>query len=343
MLPLIVTFLWLIGVGRHRAELPEPAPSAMVAPAPSATIPPAREPAPDPLAEASRERVPLPVDEPLLGSPGSPPRVTARPSLLAPPPSFPGVTEGRVPTLLPSAQPPPFPQRVADKPVPRVGAEPWMISEEWLSHHERLLHAPNRARAKVAFLGDSITEGWAVVPAYREHFAKYTPLNLGIASDVTQNVLWRIDHGELDGTTPAVVVLMIGVNNLAGGFSPRETVAGIRAILAAVQAHLPNTRVLLLGVLPARPSPGDPLRQRILEANRLLASLPPSAQVSFHDVGGVLLESDGTITKATLRDFVHPTAEGYARISEAVAPLIEALIGTSPGQPAVSESPAQTQ
>jgi len=254
------------------------------------------------------------------------------------------VAEPLVPTptlALPSAQPQAFPQRVADKPVPRIGAEPWMISEEWRAHHERQLHAPNRARAKVIFLGDSITEGWGVAPAYRDSFAKYSPLNLGLAGDVTQNVLWRVDHGALDGTNPDVLVLMVGVNNLAGGFSPQETVAGIRAIVAAVQAHLPNARVLLLGILPARQAPDNPLRLRIAEANRSLASLS-SARVIFHDVGAVLLEPDGTITKATLRDFVHPTSAGYARLSEAVALLLAPLMSAS-SAPAVSEGPSQTQ
>jgi beta-glucosidase len=154
-------------------------------------------------------------------------------------------------------------------------------------------------------------------------------------------VLWRIEHGALDGTNPEVLVLMIGVNNLAGGFSPQDTVAGVRAILTAVRTHLPNTRLLLLGILPARQNPDNPLRLRISEANRLLATLAASAHVSFHDVGAVLLEPDGTISKATLRDFVHPTSAGYARLSEAVAPLIDALWPQS--GPTSSESPTHPQ
>jgi beta-glucosidase len=324
MLPVIFGFLWLIGSGHQRAEVPTAA-------APSATtlVPP--------------EPPALPHDEQPSEQPAMLPS-PAPPALGAPATVFPSVGEGPAPTpLRPSAQPQAYPQTVADKPVPRVGAEPWVISEEWRAHHERQLRAPNRARAKVIFLGDSITEGWGVAPSYRDHFGKYSPLNLGLVSDVTQNVLWRVDHGALDGTHPDVLVLMIGVNNLAGGFSARDTVAGIRAILVAVQAHLPNTRVLLLGILPARQSPDDPLRQRIVEANRLLASLPPSPRVTVHDVGAVLLEPDGTITKATLRDFVHPTAAAYALLSEAVAPLIDALMGAPPSERAASESPSQTQ
>lgn len=325
LLPFIIFFLWVIGFGRHGAELPAAAPTSS-----AKTLPPAQR-----TIEGLAER---PMEQPVLQSLPAP-LSAEKPAAVRP-----IVTEGFAPTrTLPSAQPRAYPQKIADKPVPRIGAEPWMISEEWRAHHERQLQAPNRARAKVIFLGDSITEGWGVTPAYRDKFANYSPLNLGIAGDVTQNVLWRIDHGALDGTHPEVLVLMIGVNNLAGGFSAQDTVAGIKAILVAVQAHLPNTRVLLLGILPARQSPDDPLRQRIVEANRALASLPASTHVSVHDVGAVLLEADGTITKATLRDFVHPTAAGYARLSEAVAPLIDALMSAPSSERAASESPSQAQ
>jgi type IV/VI secretion system ImpK/VasF family protein len=218
-----------------------------------------------------------------------------------------------------------YPQNVADKPVPRLGEQPWMISEEWRAHHERLLKAPGRAQAKVVFLGDSITEGWRAAPAYRDRFGKYSPLNLGIAGDYTQNVLWRIDQGTLDGLQPGAIVLLVGVNNLGGGFTPEQTVGGVRAILAAIRARLPSTPVLLLAILPAGQRPTDSLRQKITDANRLLANLA-EPRVSFHDLGSVLLEPDGTISKTILRDFLHPTATGYERLSEAVAPLLDKLV-----------------
>jgi lysophospholipase L1-like esterase len=227
--------------------------------------------------------------------------------------------------LLPGLRAPhPFLQNVANRPVPRVGAEPNQISEEWLAHHQRQLHASNRGRAKVVFLGDSITEGWGVSPAYRETFGKYSPLNLGIAGDCTQNILWRLDNGALDGTEPRVVVLMAGINNLAGGFTPEQTMDGVRAIVNDVRRRVPAARVLLLAVLPARQDATNPLRQRVIETNRLLGSLEQPGHVELHDVGSVLLEPDGSISKAILRDFVHPTPLGYEHLSQAVAPFIDA-------------------
>lgn len=301
-LPIVLGFFWLTHSRRQIAV----ATAALAASAETSPLSPA-------LAPHEEKRT---AEPPLTPPPALDSSALVLPNAAVPVPSMPST--GGTPTA--------YRQDVADKPVPRLGEQPWMVSDEWSAHHERQLRAPNRAQAKVIFLGDSITEGWGVAPAYRAEFGKYTPLNLGLAGDFTQNILWRIDHGALTGTNPDVLVLMAGVNNLAGGFSPQKTVAGIRAILAAVQAQLPTTRILLLAILPARKNPDDPLRQHILEANRLLANAPLPPRVSIHDVGSALLEPDGTLSKVTMGDFLHPTALGYERLSEAVAPLVDALL-----------------
>ncbi len=219
-----------------------------------------------------------------------------------------------------------YPQNVSDRPVPRIGNQPWEIDEHWRAQHERLLRDRRRREAKLVFLGDSITQAFGMAPAYKQTFGKYEPLNLGLSGDHTQNVLWRIEHGALDGLSPEVVVVLIGINNLGGGFSPAETVSGVRAVVSAVQAHLPTTPIVLLGILPARHEPGAPLRQKIAEANRALAKQPPTGRVTFQDIGKVLVEPDGTISKEILRDYLHPTAAGYERLSAALLPLITPFV-----------------
>lgn len=220
-----------------------------------------------------------------------------------------------------------YPQNVSDRPIPRIGEQPWMISEEWLRQHERQLKAPNRSKAQVVFIGDSIVAAWRVAPAYREVFGKYSPLNLGISGDHTQNVLYRVKNGALAELSPKAVVLMVGVNNLAGGFTVEQTVSGVHAVVDAIRSALPNTPVLLLAVLPARANPDDPLRQKITDTNRQLQGFAKAGQVVFHDAGSVLLEPDGTIEKSILRDFVHPTATGYERLSQSLAPVLANLVG----------------
>ncbi len=273
-----------------------------------------------PIARAAPSTTPLLASSPVESAPAT----SSAPPLA---PSAADVAPEPAPQLKPRAA---YPQNIANRPVPRTGDKPWLISSEWRAQHERQLRAAGRKSAQLVFLGDSITEGWGVAPAFREHFARYSPLNLGIAGDTTQNVLWRVEHGALDGTTPKAVVVLIGVNNLGGGFSAEDTADGVRATVAAVRSHLPATRVLLLAILPARQEPENPLRQRIRETNRLLEGLADPPHVEFHDLGSVLLDTDGRISALMTRDFLHPTLEGFKRLSSALAPLLEPVFVEPP-------------
>lgn len=218
---------------------------------------------------------------------------------------------------------------VPDQPSPRRVEQPWMSLKEWRRRHEQKLHAPHRLEAKLVVLGDSIVEGWADSAVFRRAFADYQPLNLGIGGDQTQHLLWRIDQGILDGTTARVAVVLIGVNNLGNGFAPEETVRGIAAVLERVRAKLPAARVLLLAVLPAGETPEDGLRAKIRATNAQLAALSVPPEVRVADVGGIFLEADGRIPKAQMADFLHPTALGQERLTEAVRPLVAELMAAA--------------
>lgn len=211
-------------------------------------------------------------------------------------------------------------------PSPRQVEHSWMSLKEWRQRHQQQLDDPGRAAAEVVFLGNSITQGWGGSDAYRQTFADYHPLNLGIGGDQTQHVLWRIDDGALKGLHAKVVVVMIGVNNLGNGFSPEETLSGIVAVVARVTQELPNARVLLLGILPSAETPEDPMRRSIVETNRLLAAHQFPAAVRWQDIGGTFLEPDGRLSRQIMGDLLHPTAVGYERLSAAVAPLVKQLL-----------------
>jgi lysophospholipase L1-like esterase len=264
-----------------------------------------------------------------IQGPAHPLIIEEEPGLPAMPPAAPAALDAPESALTKMAMPPGakiYPKNIANRPVPRVGDQPWAIAEDWRARHERQLKSPKRATAKVIFLGDSIVDGWGSAPAFRDQFGKYTPLNLGIAGDYTQNVLWRIEHGALEGLTPGAMVVLVGVNNLAGGFTPEQTAAGVAAVVDSIQARLPSVPIVLLSILPARRGPSDPLRRKITEVNLLLGKLAKPGRVSVHDVGSVLLEPDGSISPQTSPDALHPTAAGYERLTAAVAPLIEKLV-----------------
>ena len=202
----------------------------------------------------------------------------------------------------------------------------------WLTCHEKFVRLARQGGVNVVFFGDSLTDYWRERGRSRwdRYFAPLQAVNFGIGGDRTQQVLWRIEHGELEGITPKVVVLLIGSNNLTPGLSensltsknsPTETVAGVAAIIAGLRRRLPQSRLLLHAILP-RAEPTDPIRRAISETNAGLARLADGRMVRFVDLGGVFLSPDGTLSREIMPDLLHLSARGYAIWAAALqAPL----------------------
>jgi lysophospholipase L1-like esterase len=178
---------------------------------------------------------------------------------------------------------------------------------------------------RVLFLGDSITERWEDregAEIWREQVAPLGVLDAGINGDRTEHLLWRLDHGNLNGPGPPAVVLLIGTNDLEHGRPPAVAAEGIRANVLRLRAALPDAHILLLGLLPRERLPQAPLRREVGEVNRLIATCADGGAVVYADIGGVLLEPDGRLSAAISPDRLHFSAAGYARL----APPLDALI-----------------
>ncbi len=147
----------------------------------------------------------------------------------------------------PASQPP-------DVAAPKMDAKTGQPQEGFMKSHENFLKIAKEGKAKLVFLGDSITAGWAGKNGkdiWEKAFGKYKPANFGIGGDRTQHVLWRIENGELDGIKPKAFVIMIGTNNSGG--DPAEAIAkGVTKIVKTVRAKQPQAKILLLAIFPAR-------------------------------------------------------------------------------------------
>jgi len=150
-------------------------------------------------------------------------------------------------------------------------------------------------------------------------------VNLGYGWDRTENVLWRLTHGEFENARPKVVVVMIGTNNM-GLNTPDEIAAGIDAICGEIHQRSSATRILLLGIFPRGAKP-DATRAKVREVNQLIAKFHGRNGITYLDVGEKFLETDGTISKEIMYDYLHPTAKGYAIWAEAMEPTLKRLLG----------------
>lgn len=188
---------------------------------------------------------------------------------------------------------------------------------------------------QLVFIGDSITDFWRADPqreVFEDYFGQYRPYNIGISGDQTQHVLWRVQHGELAGITPKVVVVMIGTNNIgfAGGFgykamSSEETAEGITTLVTAIRHALPNSKILLLGIFPRGNRADDPLRIAVNRINTMIARLDDGRYVKYLDIGPKFLDPDGSLPGTVMPDYLHPNSRGYEIWAEAIKPTIDSL------------------
>jgi lysophospholipase L1-like esterase len=214
----------------------------------------------------------------------------------------------------------------AIQPVPRDPA--------WLQRHEGFVAIAKKGGVDVLFLGDSITDFWRNrgKAVWDANFASLKAANFGISADRTQHVLWRMEHGELDGLKPKVVVLMIGTNNTGkerDGVTPRnqtpEVIEGVTAVVKGLRAKLPETKILLLAIFP-RGQRGDPVREQLKEINAAIARLDDGKFVRFLDINPKFLEPDGALSTEIMPDLLHPSAKGYQIWADAIKePLAELL------------------
>jgi lysophospholipase L1-like esterase len=196
---------------------------------------------------------------------------------------------------------------------------------------ERINGEVNTTPYRVLFFGDSITERWQMPlwdakPVWDANMPKRGVLNAGVSGDRTEHLRWRFDHGNLDGPTPKGVIVLIGTNDIGSGRPPAEAAEGIRAVLLRLRDQLPTTRILLLGLWPRGATADDPLRQGVGEVNKLIQTCADGA-IAYADIGGVLLDSRGVLSKELSPDLLHFSGAGYERLVPKLDPLIDRLVG----------------
>jgi Lysophospholipase L1 and related esterases len=187
----------------------------------------------------------------------------------------------------------------------------------------------NQGACDVAFIGDSITQGWEGngKNVWEKYYGNRKCLNLGVGGDRTQHVLWRFENGQLDGIKPKAAVLMIGTNNSNRDDNTEgEILEGVTAIVKQIRTRLPETKIVLVGIFP-RGQTFSTQRGKILQVNQALAKLANSKSIYYVDIGSKLIEKDGSISKEIMPDYLHLSEKGYgiwaARLETAFKSVID--------------------
>lgn len=191
----------------------------------------------------------------------------------------------------------------------------------WERLHQRNVDRAKQGEIEILFLGDSITQYWSDArygqKVWEKELLPLKAANFGINGDRIQHLLWRIRNGEAQGFQPRLVILLIGTNNT--GYekdrrtprnSPEEVIEGIGEVARELQQRFPQSRILLLGLLP-RGKAAAPVREQIRTINAGIARLDDGKRVVFRDIGGAFLNAEGEIPADLMADALHPGEKGY--------------------------------
>jgi beta-glucosidase len=212
--------------------------------------------------------------------------------------------------------------------------------EWWMPRHEQVLARVAQGNVDLIMVGDSITHGWenSGKAMWEQYYAPRNAVNMGFSGDRTQHVLWRIDHGEIDGISPKLAILMIGTNNSNGNDNTAEEIAdGIKAICERIRTKLPKTKILILAIFPRDYSsdrqPEDqnaffnPQWDKNNEANRLVSRIADEKMIYFLDINAFFLNENGELPRDVMPDLLHPNEKGYKIWAEAMEPMVKKLMG----------------
>lgn len=211
--------------------------------------------------------------------------------------------------------------------------QPLQRNAEWTARHEGFAALARQGGIDVLFIGDSITDNWRKTghAVWEKHFAPLRAANFGIGADRTQNLLWRLPRGELEGPPPKVIVLLIGTNNIGFERSGRirnttaEAIAGVMTVIDLIRDRRPASRLLLLGVFP-RGEPTDPIRRQVADVNAALQRRDDGDRIRFLDIGNRFLSADGSISREVMPDLLHPSERGYEIWAKAMLPLLTSML-----------------
>ena len=190
----------------------------------------------------------------------------------------------------------------------------------------------------IYFEGDSITRRWGatdypeLLANWKENFFGWNAADFGWGADRIQNILWRLENGELDGVNPKVIVLLAGTNNI-GRIPPSgedalvaDVTRGLQKVVQVMQAKAPGATIILTGIFPRNDNMA--VLPAIAKINQNLAAMADGKKVRFLNINDKLADADGKLLPGMMNsDHLHPALPGYQIWADALKPIFTELLG----------------
>jgi lysophospholipase L1-like esterase len=206
--------------------------------------------------------------------------------------------------------------------------------------HSQLLGKAKQGVIEVYFEGDSITRRWGAIDYpellanWKNNFFGWNAADFGWGGDQTQNVLWRLENGEMEAVNPKVVVLLAGTNNLGNASAQGNAAAtaddvtrGLQAVVRAIQTKAPAATIVVMGIFPRNDNMAlMPVIDRI---NGNLSRFADGRRVRYLNINDKLAGGDGRLFDGMMdaRDRLHPTVKAYQVWADALKPVLTELLG----------------
>ncbi|MBA4317425.1 MAG: acylhydrolase [Flavobacterium sp.] len=174
---------------------------------------------------------------------------------------------------------------------------------------------------RIVFMGDSITEGWP----FLEFFAGKPYVNRGISGQTTPQMLIRF-RPDVIALKPAVVVIMAGINDIAGNTGPSTLEMITNNVFSMAElAKANNIKVILCSVLPAFDFPWRPgsfPAEKVVILNKMIKKYADANGILYLDYYSSMVNDQKGLNAEYSGDGVHPNKTGY----EVMNPLVEKAI-----------------
>jgi lysophospholipase L1-like esterase len=204
--------------------------------------------------------------------------------------------------------------------------------------HEQLLEKARKGRIDVYFVGDSITRRWGAtdypdfLENWRKNFHGWNAANFGWGGDTIQNILWRLDNGELDRVKPKVIVIMAGTNNIGAAMPAGDSDAtaadiskALKAVLDVCREKAPDAVMILMGITPRNDK--STAMAIINKVNEQIARFADGKKIRYLNINDKLADRDGQLLQGMSPDRLHLSVKGYQIWADALKPLLTELLG----------------
>jgi lysophospholipase L1-like esterase len=224
-----------------------------------------------------------------------------------------------------------YAQVPADQPVERMDRNSQIA-------HAQLLAKTKQGRVDIYFEGDSITRRWGatdypeLLANWNKNFFGWNAADFAWGADTTQNILWRLNNGELDGLNPQIIVLLAGTNNVGNRVIPdkveskvEDITKGIKAIIRTMQTKAPDATIIVMGIFPRNDNIA--VIPTINKINRNLSKLADGKKIRYLNINDKLADINGRLFDGMTIDKLHPSIKAYQIWADALKPIFHELLG----------------